>query len=136
MPKNYYVILGIPANSALTDIKEAYRRLAKEYHPDYYGKDQAPFQLIQEAYSVLSNKQSRKLYDNTLQRPFRQAQSINVESMHKYTKNNIEPLIPEKESGLNHYSSFDQPHHRCWAPLESLFDQFLYYFTEHRRKSQ
>ena len=60
MPKNYYIILGIPANSNQEDIKAAYRRLAKEYHPDYYGENYAPFQVLQEAYSVLSDPLQRK----------------------------------------------------------------------------
>ena len=49
MPKNYYVVLGIPSTSSQEEIKTAYRRLAKEFHPDRYGEGHSPFQVIQEA---------------------------------------------------------------------------------------
>jgi len=74
MSKNYYIILGIPSDSTQTDIKAAYRRLAKEFHPDHYGESQIPFQALQEAYSVLSDPKSRKAYDDSLQKTGRQSQ--------------------------------------------------------------
>lgn len=60
MPKSYYIILGIPASSTQEDIKSAYKRLAKEYHPDRYNQGHSPFQNIQEAYSVLSDPSQRQ----------------------------------------------------------------------------
>lgn len=54
----YYLILGIPANSGLEDIKKAYRRLAHEFHPDVSRLPDARerFLEINEAYEYLSNK--------------------------------------------------------------------------------
>lgn len=66
MVRNYYVILGIPQNSTLSDIKTAYRRLAKKYHPDSYGRSNAFFLTVQEAYSVLGDPASRRRYDKNL----------------------------------------------------------------------
>lgn len=63
MPKDYYLILGITSEATLDDIKDAYRRLAKEYHPDHYGENQSPFLAIQEAYSVLSDPMKRQTHD-------------------------------------------------------------------------
>ena len=63
MPKNYYIILGIPSKSSQEEIKSAYRRLAKEFHPDRYGDNNSPFLNVQEAYSVLSDPVRRRAYD-------------------------------------------------------------------------
>ncbi len=63
MPQDYYLVLGITENASQADIKEAYRRLAKEYHPDHYKGNHRPFQAIQEAYSVLSDPARRRQHD-------------------------------------------------------------------------
>jgi len=63
--KDYYAILGVPRNATLEQIKEAYRRLAKEYHPDKNPSPEAEerFKLINEAYQVLSDPAKRAEYD-------------------------------------------------------------------------
>jgi molecular chaperone DnaJ len=63
MPKDYYLVLGITSEATLDDIKDAYRRLAKAYHPDHYGENHSPFLAIQEAYSVLSDPIKRQTHD-------------------------------------------------------------------------
>lgn len=60
---NYYSILGVDRTANTADIKQAYRRLASQHHPDK-GGDKAQFQQIQEAYAVLSDQQKRQQYDN------------------------------------------------------------------------
>lgn len=57
--KNYFEILGVPPDATDDDIKKAYRSLAMKHHPDR-GGDQAKFQEIQEAYSVLTDPQKRE----------------------------------------------------------------------------
>lgn len=64
--KDYYRILGVPENAAEEDIKSAYRRLAKEYHPDAHPGDEKceeMFREINEAYDVLGDSRKRKAYD-------------------------------------------------------------------------
>ncbi|MGE3539544.1 MAG: DnaJ C-terminal domain-containing protein [Candidatus Tectimicrobiota bacterium] len=64
--KDYYSVLGIQRNAVEKDIKQAYRRLARQYHPDVNPGDAAAeqkFKEISEAYTVLSNAESRKKYD-------------------------------------------------------------------------
>lgn len=64
--KDYYDVLGVKKNSTKQEMKRAYRKLAKKYHPDS-NKDnpsaEQMFKEITEAYNVLSDEEKRKLYD-------------------------------------------------------------------------
>jgi len=66
MAKSYYAILGISSGARADEIKAAYRRLIKEFHPDSYSGGSDIFQQIQEAYSVLSDNPARRQYDQNL----------------------------------------------------------------------
>jgi curved DNA-binding protein len=65
--KDYYEILGVSRNATEKELKEAYRRLVRKYHPDLNpnNKEEAEkiFREINEAYEVLSDPEKRKLYD-------------------------------------------------------------------------
>ena len=66
MATNYYEVLGVPKDASDKDIRAAYRRLARKYHPDVNRGDpsaESKFKEINEAYQVLSNADSRKKYD-------------------------------------------------------------------------
>lgn len=63
---DYYSILGIDKNASSDDVKKAYRKLARKYHPDLNPNDAAAnkkFQQINEANEVLSDPEKRKKYD-------------------------------------------------------------------------
>ena len=66
MAKDYYEILGVQKNAGSAEIKAAYKRLAKKYHPDVSSEQNAEekFKEIQEAYSVLGDDTKRSNYDN------------------------------------------------------------------------
>lgn len=72
MDKNYYDILGVPKTASTDEIKAAYRKLAKQYHPDLHPGDQAvaeKFKEINEANAVLSDEAKRKQYDFEQEHP-------------------------------------------------------------------
>lgn len=69
--KDYYATLGVEKNASADDIKSAYRRLAKKYHPDVFATQEeskkkeaeVKFKEIQHAYEVLSDPQKRAAFD-------------------------------------------------------------------------
>src|SRR6476619_2379179 len=63
---DYYEVLGVNKNATSEDIKKAYRKLARKYHPDLNPNDKEAnkkFQQINEANEVLSDPEKRKKYD-------------------------------------------------------------------------
>jgi molecular chaperone DnaJ len=64
--QDYYELLGVPRKAIQKDIRQAYRRLARKYHPDLNPGDKSSeekFKQIQEAYDVLSDSKKRQAYD-------------------------------------------------------------------------
>lgn len=62
--KDYYKTLGIERNASVDEIKKAFRKKALESHPDKTNGDDTLFKEINEAYSILSEDESKKQYDN------------------------------------------------------------------------
>ena len=63
--KDYYKELGVPRNALKSEIKSAYRLLAKKYHPDTGGSNEK-FLAIQLAWETLSDPQKKLMYDKNL----------------------------------------------------------------------
>ena len=63
--RDYYEVLGVAKDASSADLKNAFRSLARKYHPDRSKEDNAEemFKEIQEAYAVLSDEQKRAQYD-------------------------------------------------------------------------
>src|SRR2546425_12249712 len=66
-PKHeYYDTLGVPRKAAADDIRKAYRKLSRKYHPDLNPGDKASedrFKQVQEAYDVLNDPKKKQMYD-------------------------------------------------------------------------
>src|SRR5918912_4416134 len=64
--EDFYQVLGVKRDAKPEEIKKAYRRLARKYHPDVNPGDKSAeerFKLITEAHDVLSDEKKRKVYD-------------------------------------------------------------------------
>src|SRR6202522_3482342 len=64
--QDYYELLGVARKASVKDIRAAYRKLARKYHPDLNPGDKSAeekFKQIQEAYEVLSDAKKRQMYD-------------------------------------------------------------------------
>jgi curved DNA-binding protein len=74
--KDYYEILGVEASAGEAELKTAYRRLARKYHPDVSKEKGAEekFKSINEAYEVLRDKEKRQEYDQLRARGYRSGQ--------------------------------------------------------------
>src|SRR3984957_15825648 len=64
--QDYYELLGVSRKAAQKEIRQAYRKLARKYHPDLNPGDKSSeekFKQVQEAYDVLSDAKKRQIYD-------------------------------------------------------------------------
>jgi len=106
--KDYYAALGVSRTEGVSGIHEAYRRLAKQCHPDRAGEQgTGKFQEVQEAYEVLSDPRKRKRYDARLGRPgppSAVAPEPLVPSRHSRF-NRPEPLVRPQSANPEHFAS-------------------------------
>jgi len=121
MPENYYLILGLSPQATISEIKRAYRRLAKQYHPDHHGPDTVPFLTIQEAYSVLSDPARKKSYDRSLRDRAQKSRSPR-KAAGRYPPDEVEPLVPQRRQPGGTTISGDDPGYQPAAFAGPLFD--------------
>lgn len=121
--KNYYLILGIKNTASSEEIKQAFRKLAKQYHPDKnHGNSSAEefFKEVQEAYAILSDYENRKKYDlkfaysNTYQQIKNKNQTPYTGNAYHYAQQQAkrarryeQEVPPQKEKVVEHKSGTD-----------------------------
>ena len=90
MAKSYFAVLGISPKATGDEIRSAYRRLVKEFHPDHYTGSSERFRDIQEAYSVLGNSRRRREYEQSIRK-------VPIKTpLRPSSYPEPEPLIPEQ----------------------------------------
>jgi len=131
MPKNYYLVLGITSDATLDEIKDAYRRLAKEFHPDRYGDNHSPFLAVQEAYSILSDPIKRQTHDLEVLSQKKKLRPTYGESIRSGPRKHVEPLIPEQEQPMDlGTASLSRSFHTYRPLFDELFDRMSRNFKQ------
>lgn len=121
--KDYYVILGVPRSESQVGIHEAYRKLAKKYHPDLGGPETAEtFREIAHAHEILSDPEQRRTYDQTLRREEESLRSERFGPVTRPQRYRPEPLVPRPASVFSDFQG-------ARPVAEALFDRRLRNFT-------
>jgi hypothetical protein len=117
---NYYQILEIEVSASEQEIKRAFRKLAKKYHPDVNHSSDAPdrFKKVYMAYEVLSDPYKKRLYDE-----------LKEESQQQYS--HAEQASSAHNSGFNYDAGFDEWEYRAQQRAEHYADMGYEQFKKH-----
>ena len=99
---NLYDILNLTPDCTVKDIKDSYRKLAKEFHPDKPGGDEEMFELITQSYNTLINPDKREEYDK----------------IYNLLKNNNTSHLDMKAHSENYLRSQESKHTRESKPTD------------------
>lgn len=111
--RNYYAILGVPRSATIEEIKKAYRKLARQYHPDLNPGDKEAedkFKDIGEAYEVLSDASRRSQYDefsNYWNKGGFQGSSSTAPRPQTWTNRSNGSRVPLEEVDFGEFSDFN-----------------------------
>lgn len=100
--KDYYNVMGVSETATDKDIKMAYRRLARKYHPDVSKEKnaEAQFKEVGEAYEVLKDPEKRKIYDQ-----YRRDRETNKHSGHAYQRPEQAQSYGSEQSAYDFFES-------------------------------
>ena len=107
---DYYKILEIKPNATAEAIKKSYRRLSKLYHPDINSRGTEQFKKINEANSVLSDSEKRKVYDIKYKAAFSTSQDNNTSNQTRPKANSTTNNTNVKTKANTNTSSFTKTH--------------------------
>ncbi|MEG5033630.1 J domain-containing protein [Microcoleus sp. AT3-D2] len=113
--RNYYLILGVPKEATADEIKKAYRRLARQLHPDVNPGDKSAedrFKDINEAYDILSDIDKRAQYDQFSkfwkQKGFQGKQGVRLPNFKTWGNGKATRKKPAEEVDFSDYSDFNK----------------------------
>ena len=113
--RNYYLILGVPKDATADEIKKAYRRLARQLHPDVNPGDQSAedrFKDINEAYDILSDLDKRAQYDKFSkfwkQKGFQGKQGVRLPNFTTWGNSKTTRKKPAEDVDFSDYSDFNK----------------------------
>ncbi len=131
MAKNYYAILGILPSATSEDIRDAYRRRAKELHPDHYGENSTPFLEVQEAYKVLGNPAQRRSYDRRIgeSRSYSASGHPSAIEILRPRRSGAEPLRPARGPAACENISLRHSFRTSHPSMEEIFDRIWSNFS-------
>lgn len=121
--RDYYEVLGVNKKADSQEIKKAYRKLAKKYHPDTNPGDTKAEQLfkeVTEAYNVLSDEEKRKLYDRFGHAAFEGDMGRNQEDFDSFQGGHFYGGDPGKGNYREYYYSS-----RGNSPFGDMFEEFF-----------
>ena len=120
--RDYYIVLGVSRTESSAGIRDAFRKLAKQYHPDLGGPESRDrFQEIARAYEILSDPEQRRTYDQTLSRSERLLRPEPLKPAQRQHTIRPEPLVPEPVSITHDFKRFRPSYD---ALFESIFRNF------------
>jgi len=102
--KNYYSVLGVQQSSSAGDIKKAFYKLAKQYHPDVNKGAEAKFKEINEAYEVLGDASKKRNYDD-MRKASTTSSSSSSYSSNPYSNTSSRSSSTGQSSGYNPYAN-------------------------------
>lgn len=132
--KTFYEILGVAKNVDEADIKKAYRKLVRKYHPDVSKEPDAVERTaeINQAYETLSNKEKRAEYDQMLDNPFGHQQSAGGTGGNPFEHGGFNG----GNGGFRYEFNGGEPFSQGDFQFEDLFSSFNRNQSAHSRRSQ
>jgi curved DNA-binding protein CbpA len=122
--QNLYEILGLKPHATTEDIRSAYRRLAREHHPDITGhSDAVRFREIRLAYEILSDPLSRARHDRGLDNRI----PVRIVSSTK-PRADAEPLIPPRRAVENFARGFPFAEQPAFEEIFNIMERLFFHF--------
>lgn len=127
MKQTYYDILNVSRTATNEDIKNAFRNLAKKFHPDLNKEtgSEEIFKIIQEAYEVLSDETKRREYDKTILDPKEELHRL-ADELKRKSAANPQPLSFFDKICLNKYEILDNIRKIFWTVILIVVPIIMY----------